>query len=149
VFSVDAAGAPRSRHFAPRVRDIAGTRRRVPAAFASSKGALMIPLVSILLSAVGSFGYKLVESAFKSKPANPPGADFSKELQSRVDATSPTPAASSSYAQATSGVTASDAIGIALAGLSPAEAASEYSKLARQWPGRFPSGGVIDSLQAP
>jgi hypothetical protein len=109
----------------------------------------MGPLVSILLSAVGSFGFKLVESAFKSKAAETTGTDFSKELQSRLGVTSAAPDGPLRYAQATGGATASDTSVSPLARLSPAEAASEYSKLARQWPGRLPGGGVIDWLQAP
>ena len=111
----------------------------------------MIPLVSILLSAVGSLGYKLVESALKTKTDPTAGADFGKELQCRIDENAGAPDSSVRYAQAGAGLMASDASSAisSVATLSPAEAASEYSKLARQWPGRLPSGNVIEWLQAP
>ena len=110
----------------------------------------MVPLVSILLSAVGHLGVKLVEAALKSKTPEAAGADFGKELQQcRMDEVAAAPDGSVRYAQAGAALTASDIGGSSLTGLSPAEAASEYSKLARQWPGRLPSGAVIDWLQAP
>lgn len=109
----------------------------------------MVPLVSILLSAVGHLGVKLVESAFKSKTPEASGADFGKELQQcRTDEVA-APDGSVRYAQAGAALTASDIGGSSLTRLSPAEAASEYSKLARQWPGRPPSAAVIDWFQAP
>jgi hypothetical protein len=113
----------------------AGTRRRAPGT----------------LCAVGSLGYKLVESALKTKSDPSAGADFGKELQCRIDDNANAADGAVRYAQAGAGLTASDA-GAAtssLGALSPAEAASEYSKLARQWPGRLAGGGVIEWLQAP
>ena len=112
----------------------------------------MIPLVSVLLSAVGHIGFKLVESAFKSKTDEAPAADFGKELQCRLDQAAATPPDGLvRYAQTAAGpgIRVSDVAGTSLAPTSVADAVTAYSKLVSQWPGRFPSGRVIDSLQAP
>ena len=113
----------------------------------------MVPLVSILLSAVGHIGFKLVESAFKSKPDEAPAADFGKELQCRMGeaGTTTPPDGLVRYAQAGTGPggTVTDVAGTPVAAPSLAEAATAYNKLLSQWPGRLPTGRVIDSFQAP
>ena len=105
---------------------------------------------------LGALRAKLAELTtglkIKAKTDEAPAADFGKELQCRLDQAAATPPDGLvRYAQTAAGpgITVSDVAGTSLAPTSVADAVTAYSKLVSQWPGRFPSGRVIDSPQAP